>query len=90
MGNLIVKCFNCGGKIKLFSADVINEQKRRCPYCMAAMDTRQFEKLENAFNTLEEVNYGLRRAKREKGAPLFQVGYEAYYVHPERICEEDA
>lgn len=84
MGNLLLKCSNCGGKVKLFSADVTNDKKRRCPYCMAEMDARQFEKLENALNTLDEVNYGLARAHREKGSTLFQVGYEAYYVHPDR------
>lgn len=89
MGNLIVKCFGCGAKIKLYADDVTNDRKRRCPYCLAMMDERQFAKLENAFNTIEEVNYGLQRVKREKGATLFQVGYEAYYVHPERFQVED-
>lgn len=89
MGNLIIKCFNCGGKFKLYSKDLENGQKGRCPFCLSVMDARQFEKLENAFNTIEEVNYGLRRANREKGTALFQVGYEEYYVRPEKVCCED-
>lgn len=80
-----VHCFNCGNTYDIYREEVANKKKARCPHCYATMNERQFDKLENAFFTLEEVNGGLRKRAVEYGDKLFQVEYVEHYVPHEKM-----
>ncbi len=89
MGYLKIQCHNCGGSFEMYWDDVENKEKARCPYCLAVMNNKQWNKLVNAFFTIEEVNKGLRTRHTEHNEPLMQAEYKTYYVPQERYCMDE-
>lgn len=83
MGYLEIRCYNCQGKFEMYIGDIGSKEKVRCPHCMALMNGKQWNKLVNAFFTLEEVNKGLRTCHTEQGATLMQAEYRTHYVPQE-------
>lgn len=79
MGYLEIKCHQCGATNTVYADQINPAAVHRCPHCLMKMNTRQWEKLVDAFYTIEEVNKGLRKIEDEHGQ-LFQVEYKTYYV----------
>lgn len=86
MGYLKIYCHNCKGHFEMYAGDIESKEKVRCPHCLAIMNSRQREKLVNAFFTIEEVNKGLRTRHTEYGDVLMQVEYKTHYVPNEKYC----
>jgi len=93
MGSLEIKCHNCGAVYEvspdcIYSANTMDQKHiypYRCPHCMARMDRNLWNKLVNAFWTIEEANKDLRSYNVEYELPLFQAQYKTHYVPPEKI-----
>ncbi len=82
MGYLKIHCRNCRGSFEMYWDDIETKDKARCPHCLTVMDAKQWEKLVNAYFTLEEVNKGLKTRHTEHREPLMQAEYKTHYVHP--------
>lgn len=89
MGYLQINCFNCNGTFELYASGIETGKRCRCPHCQATIPEKPWNKLVDAFFTLEEVNKDLRKARHEYGRPLFQVEYKTHYVKPEKICLDE-
>ena len=80
MGYLKIHCHNCNGTFELYWDDIENKENVRCSHCLATMDKRQWDKLVNAYFTIEEVNKGLRNRYEMHEEPLFQAEYKTHYI----------
>ena len=93
MGKLEIKCHNCGAVNEvtpdcIYQAETMEKKHIypwRCPHCMATMDERLWDKLVNAFWTLEEVNKDLRNANDCYCTPLMQAEYKTHFVPHKKI-----
>ena len=89
MGYLKIHSHNCKGKFEMHREDIESKEKVRCPHCMVLMNGKQWDKLVNAFFTIEEVNKGLRTRHTEHGEPLMQAEYKTHYVPQKRYCVDE-
>lgn len=93
MGTLEIICHNCGAIYEVQSDGVVhleaigaNHHPYRCPHCLTKIPSRLWDKLVDAFWTLEEVNKDLRTWHTEyEDHALTQVQYKTHYVDPKKI-----
>ena len=83
MGYLKIHCHNCRNTFEMYWDDIENKDKARCPHCLVTMNKMQWDKLVNAYFTIEEVNKGLRNGHEVHGEPLLQAEYRTRYIQPE-------
>lgn len=83
MGYLKIQCHNCGNTFDMYWEEINSKAKIHCPHCLAIMNKQRWDKLVDAYFTMEEVNKGLRNSHEQKREFLFQAEYRTHYVKPE-------
>lgn len=80
-----VKCHNCKNTFYIFSDFFKSDADIRCPYCNAFLPNKYTPYVENAFNSLRELNYKVRSKHADERCDLFEFSIEEVFVPIEKF-----
>ena len=81
-------CGNCKCKFEIYSITLQHEESFRCPHCNAKIEKKQWSKLVNAFFTMNDLNYQIRKSHGERGIDFFSFECVNKEVPREKIKGE--
>ena len=80
-----VKCKNCNNDFYIFADFFKSNSDISCPYCDAVLPKKYMSYVENAFNSLRELNYQIRSRHEDGICDLFEFSVEDVFVPIEKF-----